>query len=181
MTDEILVLVDDTEMNTYKGSLENLKKSYSKWGLNLDETFSTMTFRGELGILKNFTELHMNHFDENQILGREFLFIVVDSIGDTLRKKVNNFSMFSHGFWRIYGIQASLLLFHKKAPEFDPNIILNRQGTKRIFDSSYFLPVEALESLRRDFLHSDFTIFKCYPIGGSISIDIWKKSFYVVH
>jgi len=184
MTGEILILVDKKKMDVYKGALESLTTSYIKWGFKLDRTFIPMVFRGDLDLLGDFEEFHMEILDESQILGREFLFIVGDSVDDTLRKRLNNFPIFSYGYWQIYDIPASLLLFHRNSQGFDPSIILNHQGTKKIFDSSYFLSdlisEGVLESLLENFLPKHFTVFKCYPIGSPLSIDTWKRIIYKV-
>lgn len=180
MSSEILILVDREKMDLYKGALEGLKSSYIKWGFKIDKTFIPMVFRGDLDLLGEFKEFHMEHFDENQIFGREFLFIIRDSVDDTLKKRFNNFPIFNYGYWQIYDIPATLLLFHKNSQGFDPDIILNHQGTKKIFDSSYFLSKGVLESSLEKFLQGHFTIFKCYPIGGSFSIDTWKGIVYKI-
>ena len=64
MLNELLILVDETALDEYKGVLESLKKSYAKWGFRWDESFDSLTFRGNFSILKDFKDFHMEYFDE---------------------------------------------------------------------------------------------------------------------
>ena len=176
---EVLILVDEKAMDEYRGSLEDIKKSYTKWGFKLDEKYDTMIFRADLNVLGNFKDFHMEYFDEKQALGKEFLFIIRDSIDDILKDELNQFPIFNYGFWTIYDIPAYILLIHRNSLEHNDDIILKKYKAKRMFKSSYLLSKDSFELINKEYEEKEkFTIFKCYPIGGEISIDTWKERFY---
>ena len=186
MNNEILILVDEIALDVYKGAINVLKESYTKWGLILDNIYDSMVFRGDLSVLGNFTEDYMEYFDEKQALGKEFLFVVGDSLDDTLREELNKFPIFNYGYWKIYDIPAHILLIHKDPKTQDYNTILRQSGAKKIFESSYLINNDVLEFIKGQFEGEEksdtwFTTFKCYPIGGIVSIDTWKSSFYKVY
>lgn len=186
MSDEVLILVDEEAIDEYEGAIDGLKKSYAKWGLALDETYITMTFLGDLSVLENFTEFHMDYFDKNQILGKVFLFIIADSLDILLREEINKFPIFDYGYWQIYDIPAYILLIHKSSRIDNANTILEQYKKTEIFKSSYLLPKNVLKFISNEFEEDrrpsvEFTIFRSYPIGGVLSIDTWKDSFYKVY
>lgn len=184
MGNELIILVDEPAMDTYEGSIVGLKNSYTKWGFTLDERFSSLTFRGDLGVLGKLTEFHMDYFDENQALGKEFLYIISDSLDEELRNNLNKFPIFDYGFWSVYDIPAYILLVQKDS---QINIAILRQyGAKKIFSSSFFIPKNSLNLINLEFSKEKetgkkFSVFKCYPIGSLVSIDVWKNSFYKLH
>lgn len=180
MYNEVLILVDEMALDEYKGILESLKKSYAKWGFKLDERFDSLTFRGNFSILKNFKDFHMEYFDEKQALGKVFLFIVGDSIDDRLKDELNQFPIFNYGFWTVYDIPAYILLIHRNSHEHNDDVfnILKKYRAKRMFKSSYLLSKDSFELINEEYGDNEkFTIFKCFPMGGKISIDTWKERF----
>lgn len=186
MCNEVLILVDEAGMDVYEGRIDGLKKSHTKWGFTLDETFNTMTFRGDLGVLGKLTEFHMDYFDKNQALGKEFLYIICDSLDEGLRDDLSKFPIFDYGFWIVYDIPAHILLVHRSSQINDPDDILRQSGAMKIFGLSYFIPKNSLNLLSAEFAEGGevkmkFSLFKCYPIGNLVSIDVWKKSFYKLH
>jgi hypothetical protein len=181
MGNELLVLVNEPAMDAYKGAIADLKSSYTKWGFNLDEKFSTLTFRGDLRIFKKLEEFHMEYFDEKQALGKIFLYIVRDSLDQKLRNELSKLPIFDCGFWSVYDIPAYILMVHKNSQANDA--LLRRHGAKKIFGFSYFIPKDFLDviSLESPYEMTKFSVLKCYPIGNSVSIEVWKDSFYKSH
>ncbi len=168
MSDELLILVDEEKMDTYKDALHNLRESYIKWGLRSDKTFKSTVFWGSLDLLRDFTEIHITHFDENQALGRVFLFIVKNSLNDKIRREIEDFNC---GFWSTYDIPVYLLLIHKNSKKQLSDILVNK-GARIICNSSYLF----FESLSG--INEEVSVYKCYPLGGKTSIDTWKSLFY---
>ena len=179
MYNEILMLVNEIAMDEYKGSIENMKKSYFKLGFKLDEKYDSMIFRANLSVLRNFTEFHMEYFDENQALGKEFLFIIKDSNDDMLKDELNKFPIFNYGFWTISDIPIYILLIPRNSLERNGDVLLRKYQAKKIFKSSYLLPKNSMEliSEEKEKPIKGFTIFKCYPIGDLAIINTWKNSF----
>ncbi len=182
----ILFLANEVALDVYRGAMNGLKRSYLKRGFVLVELFDTLVFRGDLSVLGNFTEDHMQSFDEKQALGREFLFVIGGSLDDALREELNKFPMFNYGYWKIYDIPALILLIHKGSKTQDYNNILRQSGAKEIFESSYIINSNVLEFINQQFeveedSNTCFTTFRCYPIGGVVSVDTWKNSFYKVY
>jgi len=173
---EVLIVVDKDRMNQYKGALESLTKSYTKWGFILDKTFKTMIFRGNFDLLKDFNEIQRDHFDENQAFGRLFLFIIINGT-PFLLERINNSPLFSLGYWMIFDVPTNLLLTHIDFHKYNSDIMLVLQGLKQIVDGSYLLSEQDLESLKNKNIIGDFTIFKCYPIGSSTLDEVWRESF----
>jgi hypothetical protein len=173
---EILILVDSIAMDSYKGAIDELKRGFINLGFTLDRKFALMVFRGPLEILKIFNESKMEYFDENQALGRMFLFISADRPFEELKKKTFQFPIFNLGNWEIYNVLANILLVYRnRIPIFAFNE-LDRFGTK-IFSYSYLLRSDLLDQVY-DFTTKEGEIFSCYLVGGQVSIDIWKSSFY---
>ncbi len=168
MSEELLILVDEEKMDTYKGALYNLRKSYIKWGLRSDNTFKSTVFWGSLDLLGDFTEIHISHFDENQALGRVFLFIVKNSLNEKIKGEIKDFN---YGFWGIYDIPVYLLLIHKNSRKQLSDILVNKNA--RVICSSSYLFFESLSNI-----DEEVSVFKCYPLGGKTSIDTWKSLFY---
>lgn len=180
MYNEVLILVDEMALDEYKGIIESLKKSYAKWGFKLDERYDSMIFRGDFTILNNFEDFHMEYFDENQALGKVFLFIIRDFIDSMLRDELSQFPIFNYGFWTVYDIPAYILLIHRNLNEYNDDVfnVLKKYRAKRMFKSAYLLSKDSFELINEEYGGNEkFTMFKCFLIGGEISIDTWKKRF----
>ena len=102
MVGKVLILVNRFALDWYNGIIEDIKISYSRWGFKIDDKYDSLVFWGEIGALRGFKDIHLEYFDENQALGKIFLFIVVNSLDNTLVTRLSRFPVFMYGFWSIY-------------------------------------------------------------------------------
>lgn len=176
---EVLILVDDGILS--KGHINNL----IDWGLDLDSKYNSLLFRGGISVFNYFKESHMEYFDEKQVLGRIFIFLVNNPPNSLQVEKIAKFPLFSHGYWSVYEIPAYILLIHRGLYTTKISVILEENKAIPMINSSFFLPKSALGLIQNIFMREqisseEFSIFKVYYVGSRGSIDVWKSTYYIV-